>query len=137
MTGPHLGTRFYFVSEKSSTWYSIRLQTNAEGEYSTWNENTSYAILSFEKIRRDSPPSEAIIGIVKATDEGGCITIEFLSRAKVEVPEQTSLKELKDLSGPYLAGEKPIPTEGEEDPFGRIYPVRGVRLESKQKWCVM
>ena len=138
MTGPHLGTEFYFTLEKSSTWYLVRLDPDHEGQYYEWQSDAHYAIISFEKISKDSPISSAVLGIIESTDDENCITVTPVSLAKVEVPEQGLLKKLKSTAAPYLKGIKTF-KEGKEKLklFKSIYPIRGERLGSKQKWCVM
>jgi hypothetical protein len=135
MTGPHLGTEFYFTHGKPSTWYHIRLEPDHDGQCAQWKADAEYAIITFENVNKDSPPSEAVLGIVESTDDEDRITVEPVSRAKMTVPDQALLKKKKSLAAQYLKGTKKF--KEIEKSFKGVYPVSGERLKGKQKWCVM
>jgi hypothetical protein len=135
MTGPHLGTEFYFTGEDLSTWYLTRLEPDHEGKYSTWKAKTFYAIISFEELHEYSPPTEAIVVRMEETEDGEGIAAVPVSRAKVSVPDQAALEKRKLLAGPYLKGALQKFKDIEES-FEGVYPVSGECLK-EQEWCVM
>jgi hypothetical protein len=137
MTGSYLGPNFYLVPKKSSTWYIVRLQKNAEGNFLSWRDATPYAILSFEDIHKDSPQSQAIVAIIQNREAKGRIVVEPVARAIIEVVDDATVARLRNFARPYLESEKKFSDMEGEDPFGSIYPVSGVVHGRKQKWCVM
>jgi hypothetical protein len=132
---PHLGKQFYFASEQDNIWYLIRLQPDENGEYMKWAKDAEYCVVSFEDLAENSPTSEAVLAIKKSVDEEGRITVDPVSRAKLEVPKQSDLEGLKSLAEPYLKGDAQL--DGSENPFQGVLPVTGAQLDAQQKWCIM
>lgn len=103
--GPHLGTKFYFTEDvTSTTWYLVRLLPDSEGNYHEWKQGAHYAIIAFEEVKKDTPLSDSIIVIVESEEGSERITVTPVARAKFEVPTQTQKVRLKAVAASHIEG---------------------------------
>jgi len=127
-TGPHLGNQFIFAPENSKLRFLIRLQADPEsGKYLNWETNTQYLMISFEKLNKSSPPSEALLVTFHSKYKDGRMAVVPVARARIELFRagiQDSNSNNKNLTATTIQADSERPVSG--FPYNR-----------KQTWCLM
>ncbi|PCH43510.1 hypothetical protein WOLCODRAFT_138382 [Wolfiporia cocos MD-104 SS10] len=144
--GAHLGRAFYVVpdktqpfwpgrGDKSPNWAVVKLRADEEGGFPVWDPSARYAIVLSEAFDDgDGESVEAILATYHGRDKHGVAKVRHVARAKVRMPPQEELSEVKKRAKLFLRGKSKM--QEMEEGFEGLYAVKCSLLGLDQDWRI-